>query len=173
MSLPDKNLNLIQTDAAINPGNSGGALIGPTGEIVGINTVKLVDSEIEGMGFAIPINDVKPIIEELMTNGKIARQSSGISGTTMTQQLENTYEIPVGVYVASIVPGSRAELAEIQVQDIILEFDGNKITTIDELKQILQTKEVGDVVEVRIIRGSEKINLQVELYEMPQVNYNS
>ena len=90
ISLTDQKLNLIQTDAAINPGNSGGALVGPTGEVVGINTIKLVDSEIEGMGFAIPINDVKPIVEELMTTGSIARPVLGIVGENLTEELGNS-----------------------------------------------------------------------------------
>lgn len=169
VNLPDKDLSLIQTDAAINPGNSGGALIGPTGEVVGINTVKLVDSQIEGMGFAIPINDVKPIIEEIMTNGKVARPSLGISGTTMAQNVGDTYEIPVGVYVVNVTPGGSAELGGIKPKDIILEFDGTKITTIEELKNLIQSKKVGDLVDVRILRGSEKINLQVKLLEAPTV----
>lgn len=169
VNLPDKDLSLIQTDAAINPGNSGGALIGPTGEVVGINTIKLVDSEIEGMGFAIPINDVKPIIEEIMLNGKVARPSLGISGTTMSQNLGDAYEIPVGVYVASIVPGSSADLAGMQPKDIILEFDGQKITTIEQLKSNIQSKKVGDIVNVRVIRGNEKVNLQAELLQAPEV----
>ncbi|MGL6175187.1 MAG: S1C family serine protease [Cellulosilyticaceae bacterium] len=173
VSLPDKELNLIQTDAAINPGNSGGALIGPSGEVVGINTIKLVDSQIEGMGFSIPINDVKPIIEEIITTGKVARPTLGISGTTMTQKLGDAYEIPVGVYVATVTPGGSAELAGIQPKDIILEFDGTKITSIDELKEKLQTKKVGEVVVIRLIRGAEKIDLQVQLQEAPAVTYNS
>lgn len=165
IDLGDKKLNLIQTDAAINPGNSGGALIGPTGEVMGINTIKLVDSQIEGMGFSIPINDVKPIIEELMTTGKIARPSLGIAGTTMSQKLADAYEIPVGVYVASVTPGSSAELAGIRQDDIILEFDGTKITTIEELRELIRTKKVGDVVNVRVVRGTEKLSLEVQLKE--------
>lgn len=173
VSLTDKELNLIQTDAAINPGNSGGALVGTEGEVIGINTVKLVDSKIEGMGFAIPINDVKPIIEEIITNGRVKRPSLGITGTSMAESLGQTYEIPVGVYVVSVVSGSSADLAGIKEKDIILEFDGKKITTIEELKTMLQTKQIGDVVKVRIVRSGEKKELTVQLKEAAQVTYNS
>lgn len=166
VQLTDKTMKLIQTDAAINPGNSGGALVGPNGEVIGINTIKLVDSQIEGMGFAIPINDVKPIVSELMEKGRIARPSLGIKGYDMTESL-GIYDIPVGVMVVEVVPGSSAELSGLQPKDIILEFDGQKISTMEELKGLLLKKQVGDSVSLKIVRGNVKHTIQVKLQEMP------
>ena len=162
LNVVDKELNLIQTDAAINPGNSGGALVGSTGEVIGINTVKLT-GDIEGMGFALPINDVKPIAKELMTEGKIARPSFGITATNMVESLNQMYEIPVGVYIVSVNPGSSADLAGIKEKDILISFDGESVTTVEELREKLSEKQVGDVVKVRVVRGSEKMDLQVTL----------
>ena len=168
INLTDQKLKLIQTDAAINPGNSGGALVGPTGEVIGINTVKLVDSQIEGMGFALPINDVMPIVNELMEKGRIIRPSLGITGQDLTEEIGNFYEIPVGILVVHVLPGSSAELAGIKQGDIILEFNEQKISTIEELKQLLLTQKVGDTITIKLIRGSSKHNLEVKLQEMPQ-----
>lgn len=163
ISLTDQKLNLIQTDAAINPGNSGGALVGPTGEVVGINTIKLVDSEIEGMGFAIPINDVKPIVEELMTTGSIARPVLAIVGENLTEELGNYWDIPVGIMVVQVQPGTSADVAGIKQGDVILEFDGQRISTMEELKELLLDRKVGDQVKVKVVRGSQKLTLDVKL----------
>ncbi len=171
IQLVDKKLKLIQTDAAINPGNSGGALVGPTGEVIGINTIKLVDSQIEGMGFAIPINDIKPIIEEILVNGKISRPALGIVGKDIDANTSELYEIPIGVYIVEVAPGSSAEIAGIKANDILFQFDGIKITGMNQLKEILSGKKVGDVVEVKIIRKDTKHSLQLKLREMPKASY--
>ncbi|MDF2593705.1 MAG: serine protease Do [Clostridia bacterium] len=171
VQLVDKKLKLIQTDAAINPGNSGGALVGPSGEVIGINTIKLVDSQIEGMGFAIPINDIKPIIEEILQNGKISRPALGIVGKDIDAQAAELYEIPLGVYVVEVAPGSSAELAGIRPNDILFQFDGNKVTGMNQLKEFLNSKKVGDVIEVKVIREDAKKTLQLKLREMPKVSY--
>ncbi|WP_069998093.1 S1C family serine protease [Cellulosilyticum sp. I15G10I2] len=171
VQLVDKKLKLIQTDAAINPGNSGGALVGPTGEVIGINTIKLVDSQIEGMGFAIPINDIKPIIEEILQNGKISRPALGIVGKDIDVKAAELYEIPIGVYIVEVAAGSSAELAGMRANDILFQFDGIQITGMNQLKELLNTKKVGDAVEVKIIRNNEKKTLQLKLREMPKVSY--
>lgn len=163
INLTDQKLNLIQTDAAINPGNSGGALVGPTGEVIGINTVKLVDSEIEGMGFAIPINDVKPIVDEIMAYGSIQRPVLGIVGENLTEELGNYYDMPVGIMVVQVQPGSSAAIAGMKQGDIIIEFDGERISTMEQLKEILLNKKVGDQASVKVVRGSEKVDLNVKL----------
>ncbi|ONI42153.1 hypothetical protein AN639_12195 [Candidatus Epulonipiscium fishelsonii] len=155
-------MELIQTDAAINPGNSGGALIGPTGEVIGINTIKLVDDHVEGMGFAIPINNVKPIVEELISYGKVLRPSLGISGITFTQELSQ-FDIPVGVYVHQVMPNSSAELAGILAEDIILEFDGVKLSTMEELKSMIEAKNIGDNVKMKVSRNGKILELDVVL----------
>ena len=138
-------------------------MVGPTGEVVGINTIKLVDSEIEGMGFAIPINDVKPIVEELMTTGSIARPVLGIVGENLTEELGNYWDIPVGIMVVQVQPGTSADVAGIKQGDVILEFDGQRISTMEELKELLLDRKVGDQVKVKVVRGSQKLTLDVKL----------
>ncbi|ONI44949.1 hypothetical protein AN641_05290 [Candidatus Epulonipiscioides gigas] len=163
----ESEMKLIQTDAAINPGNSGGALIGPSGEVIGINTIKLVDNTVEGMGFAIPINDVKLIVDELLETGRIIRPSLGITGATMTQDIVQ-FEFPVGVFVESVVPGSAADIGGIKANDIILEFDNTKITTMEELRTLLAPKRVGDQVVVRVSRAGQNLDLNLTLTELQQ-----
>ena len=169
INLTDQSFNLIQTDAAINPGNSGGALVGPNGEVIGINTIKLVDSEIEGMGFAIPINDVKPIVEELMLNGRIIRPSLGIVGTDLTQSPNPLFPLPIGIGVIEVMPGSSADVAGIQAGDILNITNGDvTIKTIEELQTFLKDKVVGDSIRVDVVRNSDKLQLEVKLQELPQ-----
>ncbi|ONI46894.1 hypothetical protein AN642_02495 [Epulopiscium sp. SCG-B10WGA-EpuloA2] len=163
----ESEMKLIQTDAAINPGNSGGALIGPSGEVIGINTIKLVDNTVEGMGFAIPINDVKLIVDELLETGRIIRPALGITGATMTQDIVQ-FEFPVGVFVESVVPGSAADIGGIKANDIILEFDNTKITTMEELRALLAPKRVGDQVVVRVSRAGQNLDLNLTLTELQQ-----
>ena len=162
-------MTLLQTDAAINPGNSGGALVGPSGEVIGINTVKLVDSSVEGMGFAIPINSVKPIIEEILSEGTIVRPALGITGQNVSEQASLMYELPIGVYVASVTPGGSAALAGIEPGDILFEFDGTQITDMNQLKRLISNKRVGDKVEVKVVRHEEKKVLNVTLKEAKTV----
>ncbi|WP_054743597.1 S1C family serine protease [Cellulosilyticum ruminicola] len=153
-----RTMTLLQTDAAINPGNSGGALVGPTGEIIGINTIKMVDSSVEGMGFAIPMNTVKPVIEEIIQNGTIERPTLGIMGSNVSSDAAQMYELPIGVYVAQVTPGGSADVAGIQAGDILFEFDGTQITDMNQLKSLIGNKRVGDKVEVKVVRNKEKEN---------------
>lgn len=168
VDLGDKKLRLIQTDAAINPGNSGGALVGPTGEVIGINTIKLVDSQIEGMGFAIPINDVKPIITQILEEGKVSRPALGIEGQDISEDASNLLGLPIGVYIKSVVPGSSADIAGMKQDDILVEFDGKTVTGMEQLKEIFQTKKVGDIVEAKVIRNNKNKELKIKLREMPK-----
>ena len=158
-----RTMTLLQTDAAINPGNSGGALVGPTGEVIGINTVKLVDSSVEGMGFAIPINSVKPVIEEILENGTIERPSLGIMGSNVSSDASNMYELPIGIYVAQVIPGGSADIGGIEAGDILFEFDGTQITDMNQLKSLIANKRVGDKVEVKVVRNKEKKVLNITL----------
>ncbi|NLG04889.1 MAG: trypsin-like serine protease, partial [Clostridia bacterium] len=134
---------LIQTDAAINPGNSGGALLNMKGEVIGINAAKFGSSMIEGMGYAIPISQAKPIINDLMnreTRDKVALGEEsylGISGVDVTEEVAQTYDMPIGVYVAQALEGTAAEEAGIQKGDIITKFDGQSITSMAELQETL------------------------------------
>lgn len=162
----DKTMQLIQTDAAINPGNSGGALVGPSGEVIGINTVKLVDSSVEGMGFAIPMNTVRPIVEEILQNGTIVRPSLGIVGKNVSAETSELYELPIGVYVVQVAEGGSADIGGIQPNDVIFEFDGQQLQDMDQLKSLLNNKRVGDEVEVKVIRNKEKKVLKIKLKDV-------
>lgn len=146
----------IQTDAAINPGNSGGALLNMQGELIGINSAKLASTEVEGMGYAIPVSTASPIIEELMTRTTRAKVSEdqasaiGISGQTVDSNTSKTYGIPQGVYVAEVNEGSAAEKAGIQVGSIITKFDGTSIESIEDLKNQLTYYAAGETVEMTV-----------------------
>ncbi len=164
--LPDKRLNLIQTDAAINPGNSGGALVGSAGTVIGINTIKLVDSQIEGMGFAIPINEVKPIVEELMNSGSVSRPYLGIVGADVTEETAALMEFPIGIYVRDVIEGSGAYAAGLQEGDVIIEFEGEKISSMEKLSSKIKEKKPSDEVSIKFIRGKENKEVKVKL--LPQ-----
>lgn len=171
VNIGDRTMKLIQTDAAINPGNSGGALVNSEGKVVGINTIKLAETRVEGMGFAIPINEAKPIIQELINNKKVSRPYLGITGATITKEDAEANKIPQGVYVVDVVPFSGADRAGIKSGDIITKIDGQKITTIDELVAVIAKHKVGDVVQVEIYDRFDKTStVSVKLRESNQQN---
>ena len=148
---------LIQTDAAINPGNSGGALLNTAGEVIGINSVKYSDTSVEGIGYAIPMDTAKPIIEELITKEKVDESDSaylGIAGVDVTSDVASTYNMPTGVYVAQVMEGSAAEQAGIQKGDIITTFDGKAVASMEELSSNMQYYAAGTTVDVVIERSS-------------------
>ena len=146
----------IQTDAAINPGNSGGALLNMKGELIGINSNKLGGTTVEGMGYAIPIDTARPIIEQLIAKKELEElpedQQSyfGVGGKTVSSGLvtQDGVKIPVGVYVMSVAPGSPAEKAGIQKGDIITEFDGESVVSTQELMQYLASYSSGTEVTI-------------------------
>ena len=148
---------LIQTDAAINPGNSGGALLNTAGEVIGINSVKYSDTSVEGIGYAIPMDTAKPIIEELITKEKVDESNSaylGIAGVDVTSDVAKTYNMPTGVYVAQVMEGAAAEQAGIQKGDIITKFDGKDVTSMEELSYNMRYYAAGTTVDVVIERSS-------------------
>ncbi|MGE5676859.1 MAG: S1C family serine protease, partial [Pseudomonadota bacterium] len=130
--------------------NSGGALVNSDGQVIGINTVKFADTSVEGMGFAIPINEAKPIIEDLISQKKVSRPYLGIQGITITKDDAKKYNIPQGVYVNSVVAYSGADRAGITKGNIITKMDGKSITTIEELIELIGKHKVGDVVQLEI-----------------------
>ncbi len=156
VSVGDKTMSLIQTDAAINPGNSGGALVNSKGQVIGINTLKLIESKVEGMGFAIPINEAKPIIQQLIENKQIVRPQLGITGSTVTADVAKTYNVPTGVAIVEVSPYSGADRAGLKRGDIITEIDGKKVSTIEEVIAIVKTHKVNDVLKVKIFNSAEK-----------------
>ena len=147
---------LIQTDAAINPGNSGGALLNANGEVIGINTMKVSDQQVEGMGYSIPISDVVDILNELMnkeTRTKVpesARGAIGIKGITVAADMSQYYNMPEGVYVSEVIKGGAADKAGLPVNSIIIKIDGNSVDSMEELQEELQYYKVGDKVELTI-----------------------
>jgi len=144
----------IQTDAAINPGNSGGALLNAKGQVIGINSAKLASTEIEGMGYAIPISRVYEIIENLMvqnTKTKVEEGkagSLGIKGLSVTDEIKQAYSIPKGVYVSEVLEDGAAKEAGITEHSVITKFDGNSVKSIKELQELLQYYEAGSQVKV-------------------------
>ena len=151
-------MNLIQTDAAINPGNSGGPLVNTKGEVIGINTMK-ISGGAEGIGFSIPINEVKDRIDSLSK----PILNLGISIREITSDLAKQYKMDEGLYIVSVVEFSPAEKAGLQGGDLIVKFDGKRIKTLDELKEIRDSKEAGDVVEMEVVRNGENKTFNVQL----------
>ena len=146
-------LELIQTDAAINPGNSGGALINAYGQVIGINSAKISGDGFEGMGFAIPITDAMPIIDDIIANGKVTgRPMLGITAeqVTPTAALENG--IPMGLLIREFTIDSSLPAAGLKIQDIITHIDGNPVYTVDSTSEILKNKKAGDAIEITYYR---------------------
>ena len=166
----ERKFNLIQTDAAINPGNSGGALVNADGEVVGINSAKVAVSGVEGIGFAIPINTAKPILQELAERGRIARPYLGAS--LMDQEIADRYGFEInlhgGIFLVKVVPGSPAAKADIRPGDIILSFNGNKVMFAFVLRTALSKCKVGDRAEVTIMRNGQRESRTVVLEEVPK-----
>lgn len=158
-----RTYKLLQTDAAINPGNSGGALVSSSGKVIGINTVKIGATDVEGIGFAIPSNIAKPIVDELIKNGKIVRPYIGISGISLDDNMAKRYNLVKGVYVAKIESSSAAYNSGIKVGDVIVKIDDKEITTIEELNEIKNSKNVGDTVKITVYRDGKNIEINVKL----------
>lgn len=163
------NLNVIQTDAAINPGNSGGALVNSRSEVIGINSVKVGRADVEGMGFAIPVNDVKPIIQQLLESGHVSRPFIGIYDfQEITPQLAQWYDLPEGIWVGGIVPGGPAEKVGIEVEDIIIRIEDLDIKTGADLQGVLKKYKPGDQIEIRVVRKGKPVDYKLTLGEMPR-----
>ena len=158
----------IQTDAAINSGNSGGALVNSDGQVIGINTLKLSGSGIEGIGFAIPINSTTNIIDDLIEFNKVLRPYIGISGIDLDEYTVQRYKLSaLGIYVQSVQNFSPAEKAGIKSADIIIKADGKDVKTIDELNEIKNTHKIGETMTLTINRNGEEKEIQIILEENP------
>ena len=157
----------IQTDAAINSGNSGGALVNSQGKVIGINNLKFIGDDVEGIGFAIPSNTVKSVSDQLIKYNKVKRPYMGISGIDLTEQLSEQYDLPIGVYVRSVEDFSAAQKANIKAGDVILEINGTKVETMDELDEIKNKYQIGETITLKIYRDGNEIEVQVELQEAP------
>ncbi len=155
VTVDDNTMTLLQTDAAINPGNSGGALINTDGEVIGINSVKYASSEVEGMGFAIPISNVTSILEDLMNRETLADDEKGYLGvyiTDVTEDVAAFYNWPVGVYVREFTESGNAEAAGIQVGDIITGINGETLTSSQDLIEKVTSYRYGTTVTVTLQR---------------------
>jgi serine protease Do len=175
----DWALDVLQTDAAINPGNSGGPLINMSGEVIGINSLKISDSGVEGLGFAIPSNDVIPIAEELMKNGKIQRPFIGVGLVEMSEipqyYLQENMKLPEdvkeGVIVGSVSQGSPADEAGLQQQDVIVKMNETAITNASELRKFLYSEtEIGEEVQITLYRAGEKKTVTIKLTNRDATN---
>ena len=155
----------IQTDAAINSGNSGGALVNSQGQVIGINTLKVSSTGVEGIGFAIPINSTTDIINELKTYNKVRRPYIGISGRDLNSATAKRYNLVEGVYVVTVDEYSAAEKAGLKVGDVIIEADGKKITTMNELNEIKNTHSIGDNMTLKINRDGHEKDITITLGE--------
>jgi len=172
-SAGESSINVIQTDAAINPGNSGGPLLTTDGKVVGITSMKISETGVEGIGFALPINDVKPIAEQLLTKGKIERPYIGISMLDL-EQVPDAYQketlgltssqLDKGVYVKEVATGSPAAKAGLKAEDIITAINGKKVTTGSELRnELYMNAKVGDTVSITLVRNGKEETKQVTL----------
>ena len=153
ITVDNRTMSVIQTDAAINEGNSGGALVNAYGQIIGINSVKIASSSVEGMGFAIPITEAKPIIEDLIKHGYVkGRPVLGISARDVTRDMANRQSWPIGVQVMSTQVGSGAEIAGLEQGDIITKADGKKIEDFDDLTKIKDSHKPGEVMNLEVYK---------------------
>jgi len=155
--------NYIQTDAAINGGNSGGPLINARGEVIGINSAKISTDSVEGIGFAIPINTLISGLDALSR----AQLLVGIAGREINESTADQNDIPSGVLVVEVQEDSPASRAAMLVGDVITEFDGQKVTSVQEINEIKNTKEAGDEVVVKVFREGDYVDLNLTLVERP------
>lgn len=153
VSFSDGSMSLLQTDAAINPGNSGGALLNSAGEVIGINSAKYADEAVEGMGYAIPISDAIPIINDLMNREQLEVSEQGylgIKGQDIGESEASVYNMPEGIYVGEVLKGSPAESANIYAGNIITAIDGREVTTLEQLQEFLTYTKAGTTVSITL-----------------------
>ncbi len=170
VDVEERRFRLLQTDAAISPGNSGGALVNSRGQVIGINSVKIVDVNVEGLNFAIPANTVKPIVESIIKNGKVVRPWLGILGGDVDPVVIQQFKLATdqGVFVSELPDNSPAAKAGVQKGDVIVAFDGKELKDFGELIARLDKKKIGDKVEIVVVRGKEEKKLTVTLEQMPE-----
>lgn len=157
----------IQTDASINSGNSGGALVNSKGQVIGVNTLKLSGTGVEGVGFAIPINSTKEIYEQLIQYNKVKRPYIGIDGYDLDEQTAEDKNLVVGIYIKTIEDFSAGEKAGLKIGDVIVEVDGTKVTKMDELNAIKNQKQIGDTLKLKVFREGKEKEITVTLQEQP------
>ena len=162
-----KTYTLIQTDAAINAGNSGGALVNSEGKVIGVNTLKLTGDDVEGMGFAIPINSTTDITSQLIQYSKVRRPYIGITGMDLNTEIARKNNLVEGIYVKDVETFSAAEKGGIKIGDVIIKADGKDAKTMDELNEIKNSHSIGDEMTITVNRDGKEIDLKITLGEQP------
>ncbi len=167
LTVDNVTYTLIQTDAAINPGNSGGALVNAYGEVIGINTVKVSSADVEGLGFAIPMNNAKPVIEDLINHGYVkGRPQIGVTLIYVTEEEARYYNIPsAGLFVNDVSSGSGAAEAGIEKGDVILKCNGEKVRSSEEINAIRDKYRAGDTITLTVNRDGSIMDIKVTLHE--------
>lgn len=173
VTISEKEMTLIQTDTAINSGNSGGPLLNSYGQVIGINSAKISSNyasgaaSVEGLAFAIPISDASEIIDDLINHGYVVgRPQIGITSTNVDAEMAQRFNMPEGVYVYSVTPGSAAEAAGIRQGDIITGIQGQTVKTTDELNKIKDEYDAGETITLTIVRSGETLELSLTLQEI-------
>ena len=177
ISINEKNMTLIQTDAAINSGNSGGPLLNSCGQVIGINSAKMSSAygsaSVEGLGFAIPISDAKIIIDDLINNGYVTgRPQIGITTVDVTEAYSRYLNIPMGIYVQSVQKDSAAEKAGLQIGDVIIDIEGEAVKTAEELNKVKNNYKAGDKITITVTRAGEDISMDLILQESSEHKEN-
>lgn len=158
---------LIQTDAAINSGNSGGALVNAEGKVIGITFMKIASTDVEGICFAIPITPSIDVINQLIEYNKVKRPYIGITGQDIDENTAKRYNLVEGIYISEIDALSNAAQSGLQLRDVIIAIDGNKVSTMNELNTYKYSKQIGDKVKIKVNRNGEELEFEVELMETP------
>ena len=178
MVLNSATQTFIQTDAAVNPGNSGGPMFNANGELVGIITRKSMLStvtgettSIEGIGFAIPSDVASPVLEQLAQGQQVPRSGIGIMGSSLTEQGKQAYNVENGIYVASVSKGGPAAKAGLEVGDIITKLDGQAIGSMDEMIQLMESKNIGDSITLTYVRNGQESTATVTIGDKTQMNF--
>lgn len=170
INIQGQNFNFIQTDAAINAGNSGGPLVNIRGEIIGINTAKISLAGVEGMGFAIPSNTVREIAKDLIEHGRVIRPWLGVYTRTVNPTLAQINGLPVdyGVFIEEVINNSPAQRGGLQAGDVIIEMAGKKVKDSASLLDIIYSHQVNDKVQIKVVRGSQELTVNVTLGSLPE-----
>jgi len=172
LDIGERRLKLIQTDAAISPGNSGGALVNADGLVIGINSAKVAANGVEGMGFAIPINAVREVVDQLMASGHVVRPYLGVGVFDKETAARQGYQLNIdaGVYIQNVTLNGPCGKAGLQRGDVILEVGGTAVNTVADLRAAVSEHKVGDTVKVKYQRNGDTASVDVVLEEMPQEN---
>jgi serine protease Do len=167
--------DVIQTDAAINPGNSGGALVNAAGQVIGINSLKIAESGVEGLGFAIPANDAQPVIQQLISKGHVPRPYLGVQLYDLQEMLPSAWEelklpssVQTGVLIKTVDANTPAARAGVKSRDVIVKIDNQTISNSSELRKYLYKKKIGDTVKLTIYRNGKQTTISVALAEGPR-----